>query len=806
MKKDTKFSFLRDYFAFVLIFFFCLFAAKCVEAFQCEGHVVEVISFGIYNNLLFYASILIIVGFLGFLINLFSPTTAKVVAVVILASSLISEISLAVYFQHNGYLYGSELLTRPLPEQWIAVKGAAGVFLPFAVPIVVIALFLFIFNFLKKKRESRIVKMLSYASMAVVFGFFIISLIAPPNLIIKPKDKTKRFKVSKVYYCGADCLFYLRNKEYNNSFLDENGLVIVDEEMIASFLEDNKHFQPLDSLYPLERYDNTPDNLSEYFNDSKVVPDVVVIIAESLGAEFVDNGTAPFFDSLSKQSLIWYNGVSSTPRSFGAVPAITGSVVGPSSFQFGNMPDHNTMLSMLKDAGYQINCHHGFNWSYEQVGDYLHAQNVDYMSDYYYQYLDNKKTMPGSSWGAHDEVVFAKTLEKIDEGAGRPQLNLIVTLSMHEELELNDERQGQYLKKAQEIKEKNNIPLTAGRIASTLYFDDCLRTFFEGYSKKHSFKNTIFIITGDHSCGKTTVNPLDYHHTPIVIYSPLLKTHKEFYSVVTHHDITPSVMRLLNSKYHVKMPSTVHYIGEGLDTSIPAQFNRNLLVVNTDMSMRHFLCGKYLYSTPTLGDNEHLYELDTTLYQHAINDKEIANRCRQIMNEYLYIHFYTYLNNRLTRRPIKNENFQVVDSIVLPETLKCVALMEKPSSGKIFKEFLIRNKNLDSLHQHKKCRVTLEAGVQFNDILRKQEYMNIRFDIDSDQKYFTYQGIVDFIQEQDLTSDKIYLLKIQKTFDLSATSSNIFNLSIESKTGDDYWVAGSTMTLHNGKIIIEFGD
>jgi uncharacterized sulfatase len=87
----------------------------------------------------------------------------------------------------------------------------------------------------------------------------------------------------------------------------------------------------LDDTYPLERTDNINNVLGQYFKKSKEKPNIVFIIVESLGADLFGVNKygytfTPFLDSLSRHSLLWTNCLSSTPRSFGAVPAITGSV------------------------------------------------------------------------------------------------------------------------------------------------------------------------------------------------------------------------------------------------------------------------------------------------------------------------------------------------------------------------------------------------------------------------------------------------------------------------------------------------
>ena len=57
---------------------------------------------------------------------------------------------------------------------------------------------------------------------------------------------------------------------------------------------------------------------------------------------------------------------------------------------------------------------------------------------------------------------------------------------------------------------------------------------------------------------------IDRFHVPLVIYSPLLKKGKKFSSVVSHFDITPSLLSFLQHNYDIKQPSVSAWIGHGL--------------------------------------------------------------------------------------------------------------------------------------------------------------------------------------------------------------------------------------------------
>src|SRR5574344_244873 len=103
------------------------------------------------------------------------------------------------------------------------------------------------------------------------------------------------------------------------------------------------------------------------------------------------------------------------------------------------------------------------------------------------------------------------------------------------------------------------------QLVSVLNLDDAMKKFFEKYSKRPDFENTIFIITGDHSMPEITLQEkIDRYHVPLMIYSPLLKESKRFRSIVSHFDVAPSILAFYRENYQLKTPSTVAWVGDGL--------------------------------------------------------------------------------------------------------------------------------------------------------------------------------------------------------------------------------------------------
>jgi lipoteichoic acid synthase len=95
-----------------------------------------------------------------------------------------------------------------------------------------------------------------------------------------------------------------------------------------------------------------------------------------------------------------------------------------------------------------------------------------------------------------------------------------------------------------------------------------MRDFFKSYSRLPQFKNTIFIITGDHNIRALPfVHELDPYHVPLIIWSPLMTRSKLIKSVNSHIDISPSILSLLSANFKLNTLQTNPFIGKNLDTS-----------------------------------------------------------------------------------------------------------------------------------------------------------------------------------------------------------------------------------------------
>lgn len=794
------FNFIKPYLFAVFCFIISIVLIKTIEAFATSINF-EIYIRSIATNLIASGIICICILPIFLIINFFSEKGALLTTSILLSIVILSEISLAVYTAHNGTLLGAELLVRPASESLMAVKGAFGIFVPIISVIAIIAGFTTIVMLLSK---LNIKVGIHISALAVIL--LSIPCIFFSRYLLTENSSENNYISNKTFFLANDCISYI----YAENELEYNANVEYNKEYIDTYINDNPEFNIPDTLYPMERIDNTPDVLSEYFNASDEKPNIVLIIVESLGHEFMEPCFAPFIDSLAQTGLYWPNCLSTTIRSFGAVPAITGSVTGPKGFQFGTMPQHNSIISTLSSNGYQTNVFYGGDLSFDCVYEYLNSQHIDYVAPFWNEYSNSEVKNNGNWWGYYDKTLFDKSLEIIKTQETNPKFNLFITLTNHEDLKLKDKNEEQKIINAtgeiiqtlnssgQEFANKNK-----GRCACVLYSDKCIKDFFNNYKETDDFKNTIFIITGDHSSGIINKNLLSLHHVPLIIWSPLLNNHKIFPSIVTHNDIAPSICKLLQTKYGISIPQTTHSIGKGLNTSNKMEKKSVMPIINYAHVFNDMVYNEYYFQSQTQWNWQTIYEIDDNLNMTVVNDSTKQKQLEHIYDSYKYVINYTYSNDKLTSHPIyRHENAEIIDIIRHNGDLICETPAEKPSKVGRASFPILQDYEIDTRSQNfGRICITLDMDIFVNDSLWIDQYMDLIFACENSNPVKYEDKIVKFINKDAIRKDSTYHLNLSKEFILDKDSNNKISVNVSSVKYDDAWVPKSKLTLK--KIAVE---
>ncbi len=533
-----------------------------------------------------------------------SSRAAVVIMVITALIITIATLALGQYFAQSFVPLGAELFAYKISDiiQTVGASGGVKVSFIFLLLAIVAATFLII------KWLPRKLKINTWSS-AIVDGFLILfTLILSPTII-----SGKQFKSDFESNIAINKTDFFFSRSYTHFFPTTVENDIYADSYIGDFEQQSGTLAEMDYVdeeqFPFLHKNNTPDVLSPFFNKTNTPPNVVIILVEGLGRAFTNEGAylgnfTPFIDSLSNESLYWENFLSEGGRTFAVLPSILGSLPFSSngfSAMGNSMPDHLSILSLLKKNGYQTSFHYGGDASFDNMDLFLKKSNIDKINDIH-NFPAGYTQMPlhnGSTWGFGDKELYRRYLA-LTPVVKQPYANVLLTVSSHNPFVINE--QEKYLQRF-EIRmdelgidgvRKDEYRLYKQQYASILYTDDALKDLFKSYAQRSDFNNTIFIITGDHRMPEIPMaSKLDRYHVPFLIYSGLLQRTAKFSSISTHFDVAPTLMAYFKNNFGMQMPSLVSWVGSGIDTSKTLQNNHAYALMQTKTDLVDFVTDKY---------------------------------------------------------------------------------------------------------------------------------------------------------------------------------------------------------------------
>ena len=271
---------------------------------------------------------------------------------------------------------------------------------------------------------------------------------------------------------------------------------------------------------------NAPDD-STYNNAPGKGRNVVIIIVESFAKEYIgslnkdlENGTykgyTPFTDSLISQSLTFEYSYTNGRKSIDAMPSVLSSIpyfIEPFFLTPAAVNEIGGIAKELKREGYESAFFHGApNGS---MGFEAFAKSTGFEKYYGETEFDNDKRFNGEKdfdghWAIWDEPFLQFYATKMNE-MKQPFVTALFTASSHHPFNIPQ----QYKSKFSE----EQLPIHK----CIRYTDNALREFFNTAKKMPWFKNTIFVITNDHtnlSNHPEYQNDMGLYTGPVIFYAP----------------------------------------------------------------------------------------------------------------------------------------------------------------------------------------------------------------------------------------------------------------------------------------------
>ena len=280
---------------------------------------------------------------------------------------------------------------------------------------------------------------------------------------------------------------------------------------------------------------------------SFVKDNVVIIILESFSREYIGalnkdldggnyTGYTPFIDSLINESLTFDVSVANGKKSIDAMPSILASVPSletPYTISHYANNNLNGLPSLLKRKGYYSAFFHGapngsmgFDSFAKMVGfdDYFGLDQYSVKSDF------------DGMWGVWDEPFFRFFASKLNTFK-QPFMASIFSVSSHHPFKVPEK----YVNKFR----KGPAPI----VEVVGYTDFALRNLFKEISSEPWFRNTLFVITADHtneSIHKEFQNNFGSYSIPVIFYKPGSNLKGIRNRIAQQIDIMPSILSYLN--------------------------------------------------------------------------------------------------------------------------------------------------------------------------------------------------------------------------------------------------------------------
>ncbi len=406
----------------------------------------------------------------------------------------------------------------------------------------------------------------------------------------------------------------------------------------------------LDSIYSPIHNDSLKSNTAKAGVTNP--KNVVVIIVESFGREYIgalnrelDNGKykgyTPYVDRLVGKSLTFDNTFCNGRKSIDGMPSILSSIpmfVEPFFVTPASMNDVSGLAGELSKAGYQTAFFHGAENG--SMGFQAFANSTGFQRYYGRTEYNNDKRFNGNddfdgTWAIWDEPFlqyYALQMSDMKE----PFMTAVFTASSHHPFVVPEKYKNVY---------KDDGPNTLHKCIR--YTDMSIGKFFETASKQPWFRNTIFVLTSDHTNGVDHPEfgtDLGIFSSPIIIYSPAgdIPAQRR-HCIAQQIDIMPSVLGYLG----YNRP----YVAFGQDLFHTA--DNETWAVNYLNGIYQYVKGDYLLQSD--GPNAkalYNYKSDRLLKHNLLSKKQdIYNAMQRELKAIIQSYMQRMENNALIYKP-----------------------------------------------------------------------------------------------------------------------------------------------------------
>lgn len=440
---------------------------------------------------------------------------------------------------------------------------------------------------------------------------------------------------------GMNDAFLYTDNSTHTSFVLSNPFCLIRTMGKSKDAKALKYFDDeiAENIYPTT---HNPE-ISEAFDIDRKT-NVFVIILESFGKAHIKSlsdqfdpeqeTNTPFLDSLFQQGYLFANGHQNGYRSVDALPAIWASI--PTFKEhFLSLPNsvapYYALPACMNEMGYQTAFFHGA--VKESMGFVSFGKNTgikNFYSREEYEEENGTADFDGK-WGIWDHKFMPFVHKKLNKmgNSEKPFFATFFTLSSHHPYAIPPGLPKQF--------SEGTMPIHR----AIKYSDYALSEFFKSIEKEPWYKNTLFIITADHSSGADSekFNKAPHNYTiPIFFFKPGSKMRAKDDRVMQHIDIMPTLLGMMN----YDKP----YFAFGNDHFNPAAV-KDHFVINVSNGAFNCITDDYYYM---FNEKDVVSKIDyrrdglgknNLIKNKTKQDEEVIRRFKAFIQEY-----YTHLNKR----------------------------------------------------------------------------------------------------------------------------------------------------------------
>jgi len=268
---------------------------------------------------------------------------------------------------------------------------------------------------------------------------------------------------------------------------------------------------------------------------------VVIIILESFGNNYTgfynNKPYTPFLDSLIGVSYYSLHSYANGKTSMQGMPAIISSIPSLSDQPFitslYSVNDITGLPKILKQKGYYSAFFHGGQNGTMGFDNFAYLSGFD---NYYGKNEYNNNDDYDGKWGIYDEPFLQYFSNKMSSFK-QPFITSVFTLSSHHPYNVPEKYKDKF--------KEGEMPIHR----AVEYADFSLRRFFETAKKTDWYKNTIFILTADHTSMANSYyywNQLGQFCIPVLFYTPDSSLTGYTKNIIQQIDIMPTVLDYLH--------------------------------------------------------------------------------------------------------------------------------------------------------------------------------------------------------------------------------------------------------------------